>query len=425
MVKSLISEVFKNAFYVSPVPLIITDKDGLITELSQSAEKLLNLPRNAIITSTTIYALIGSEDIKENEKRIIEINNTKYEVKSEKYTIEDIDFKLYVFTIIHEIKQGNPKIELIEQLLSKSYKIRNFHKFVQVNLEQIASHINKSDAAAFFALSKDNVKFTPVAFEGFEKGIPKRMVLSIGGDTPLSPALPVIYNSTNIPKTLGALSIIMQWYELKTLLILPIASNGKDVDSMFILFYKNKFEPDTDNLATLKLLALVFSIVHNRANLQAEIAQNTYKDFITRAYSQIMLKEFVQLIFSQAKRYNFAFAIVIFKILNYNELKNSYGTKVLEKMMQKISGAMLKTLRKSDVVGRYTEDSFLSILPFTQNGGVEIAIRRVRDALNLIDLSPVKGLKIGAGVAHLEDYDVEASSLLQRAKTTIQSVEKI
>ena len=90
-----------------------------------------------------------------------------------------------------------------------------------------------------------------------------------------------------------------------------------------------------------------------------------------------------------------------------------------ELTMQKISSVLLKTLRKSDVVGKYTEDSFLFILPFTHNGGSEVAVQRVKDALMTTSFSPIKKVDFQVAIAHLEESDTKAEDILQRLKISL------
>ncbi len=414
---SLSKDIFKFAFRENPLPLVITDENGMILEVSDALLEELELTREAII-GTAVYPLIGNKELNPGSSRAVSLKKKNYQVNTKNYEVEGIVFRIFVFKEILEIKHANPKTKLIEVLLRNSYKIENFPKFISINLKAVCS---KTGAEGGLFLTKDPKTglFKPIAYHGMGEKLPKKLTVKFENQDNYISGAVYKYEMSKIPKFLDPVSILMQWNDLSLLIFIPLSSDGHEPDAMFILAYRDPSAISDDDIATLKILALIFNLFHEKSKLKKELSESTYRDFITRSYSQIMLKEFISLIFSQAKRYHFLFSIVLLKVTNYPDIKRIYGANIAELTMQKISSVLLKTLRKSDVVGKYTEDSFLFILPFTHNGGSEIAVKRVKDALMGTSFTPVKSVDFAVSIAHLEESDTKAEDILQRLKISL------
>ena len=413
----LSKDIFKFAFRENPLPLVITDENGMILEVSDALLEELEINREAII-GTAIYPLIGNKELKPGASRAVTLKKNKYQVHTKNYEVEGILFRIFVYKEIIEIKHANPKTELIETLLRNSYRIENFPRFISTNLKTIC---NKTGAEGGLFLTKDPETnlFKPIAYFGLGEKIPKKLTVKFDEEDSYTSGTVYKYEMAEIPEFLASVSILMQWNELSLLVFIPLSSDNHEPDAMLILAYRDSSAVSDDDMATLKILALIFNLFHEKSKLKKELSESTYRDFITRSYSQIMLKEFVSLIFSQAKRYHFLFSVVLLKVTNYQEIKRVYGSNLTELTMQKISSVLLKTLRKSDVVGKYTEDSFLFILPFTYNGGSEVAVQRVKDALMNTSFAPVKKVDFAVSIAHLEESDTKAEDMLQRLKISL------
>lgn len=415
-------DIFKFAFRENPLPLVITDESGMILEVSDALLEELELNREAII-GTAIYPLIGNKELKPGNSRAVSLKKRKYEVSTKNYEVDGLQFRIFVFKEILEIKHANPKTELLETLLRNSYRIDNFARFISTNIKTISL---KTGATASLFLTKDleSGLFKPIAYFGLGDKLPKRLTVKFKEQDNYTSGILYKYEMSKIPSFLDPVSILMQWNELSLLIFIPLSSDNHIIDAMLILIYKDQAELQNDDIATLKLLALIFNIFHEKSKLKKELMESTYRDFMTRSYSQIMLKEFVSLMFSQAKRYHFHFSVVLLKVTNYQEIKRIYGINMTELTMQKISSVLLKTLRKSDVVGKYTEDSFLFILPFTHNGGTEVAVQRVKDALLNTSFNPIKQVDFAVSITHLEESDTKAEDILQRLKISLIPLQK-
>ena len=414
----LSKDIYKFAFKENPLPLAITDKDGMILDVSDALLEEMDISREGLI-GTAIYPLIGNRELKPGSTRAVSLKKKKYYVSSKDYVIEDITFRVFVFHEIVEIKHANPKTQLIESLLRNSYRIENFPRFLSRNIRIIAEK-TQAEGAIFLTKDMETGVFKPVAFYGVGEKIPRKLSIKFNNEEEqYSSGVVYKYEITKVPEFLSPVSILFEWSELQLVVFIPLSSNNQEIDAMFMLAYRDKNALSDEDITTLKLLALIFNLFHEKSRLRKELSESTYRDFITRSYSQIMLREFISLIFSQAKRYHLLFSVVLLKVSNFQDIKRIYGVNMAEFIMQKISSVVMRTLRKSDVVGKYTEDSLLFILPFTHNGGSEIAVQRVKDALLNTDFSPVKKVEFQVAIAHLEESDTKAEDILHRLKLSL------
>ena len=85
---------------------------------------------------------------------------------------------------------------------------------------------------------------------------------------------------------------------------------------------------------------------------------------------------------NRAKRYNRPFCVFLIDIDRLAEINKNYGKKSGDVVIQKTASIIKKTLRKTDVIGRYLDDEFLVILPETPIEKASLVAKKIIGNIN-------------------------------------------
>lgn len=150
-------------------------------------------------------------------------------------------------------------------------------------------------------------------------------------------------------------------------------------------------------------------------------------DELTGCLSRRYLMERLGNELERARRYQRLLGVVMFDIDDFKQLNDAYGHTVGDEALRLIGWTLRRSLRSSDVVGRYGGDEFLIVLPETGQEGTRQLAERIREDVsreprNLRDVSvrlSVSGGMVGypdAGVTAVEQLVERADQALYRAK---------
>jgi diguanylate cyclase (GGDEF)-like protein len=116
----------------------------------------------------------------------------------------------------------------------------------------------------------------------------------------------------------------------------------------------------------------------------------------------------------QAKRYEFPFSVMMIRVENYDKLANIYGTSSAENSMQNIAKTLQQNLRRSDIVGRYSKNAFVVLLPFTNSSGTEIVLSRTVEVLKSSAFPPCRNIRFSFSITSYTKGDQGFQDIIDR-----------
>lgn len=125
----------------------------------------------------------------------------------------------------------------------------------------------------------------------------------------------------------------------------------------------------------------------------------------------------------RAKRYRSKLALIICDIDYFKEVNDTYGHDVGDKFLQIVSNLLIKSLRSTDIIGRYGGDEFLVILPETLMEEAKETAERIRLSVENFELQgedkdPVK-ITVSLGVAEFNIDKENINDLIKRADNAL------
>jgi diguanylate cyclase (GGDEF)-like protein/PAS domain S-box-containing protein len=113
-----------------------------------------------------------------------------------------------------------------------------------------------------------------------------------------------------------------------------------------------------------------------------------------RALTEILLHEA-----ERAQRYDGNLSVMLCDVDGLKAVNDTYGHTAGDWAIQAIAASLMRSLRKTDVVGRYGGDEFMIILPETSLDGARTIAEKICAAVNEIDLEVAPDRRIGLSLS--------------------------
>jgi diguanylate cyclase (GGDEF)-like protein len=121
-------------------------------------------------------------------------------------------------------------------------------------------------------------------------------------------------------------------------------------------------------------------------------------------------------------RHGYRLSFAMLDIDHFKRVNDRFGHGMGDEVLRRVSSALAKTLRASDMAARWGGEEFLIVLTDTGIEGARLCAERIRVAVEALDIPRVGSITISAGTAELlrgEDLSItllRADELLYKAK---------
>lgn len=126
-------------------------------------------------------------------------------------------------------------------------------------------------------------------------------------------------------------------------------------------------------------------------------------DVLTGLFNRRALTDALQREIARAQRHGDDLSLILCDLDRFKEINDSYGHASGDVALRAVAEALVKSIRKSDIVGRYGGDEFMIVLPETSLAGAKLLAEKIRSAVSAIELDLAGGetvhLSLSLGVA--------------------------
>jgi diguanylate cyclase (GGDEF)-like protein len=141
------------------------------------------------------------------------------------------------------------------------------------------------------------------------------------------------------------------------------------------------------------------------ARLFSEVSRMAITDELTGLFNRRHLFQLAEKEFDRAKRYERTLSLIMLDIDNFKEFNDTYGHLAGDQVMRALGICCRKSLRRSDIVGRYGGEEFMFVLPETTLDQAKTYADRLRQRIADLQIPTPKGdlsITVSLGFASLD-----------------------
>jgi len=146
-------------------------------------------------------------------------------------------------------------------------------------------------------------------------------------------------------------------------------------------------------------------------------------DTLTGLLNRRMLFDRLSREIVRVRRYNVELALIFCDLDYFKEINDTHGHRVGDAVLQQTSEILRKSLRSSDIIGRYGGDEFLVILPGTSLKGAHDLAERIRAAVQDMQYEVCEGqsvsITMSIGVICYTGGEADVDALINRIDTAL------
>lgn len=199
----------------------------------------------------------------------------------------------------------------------------------------------------------------------------------------------------------------------------PILSSRGKVLGTFAIYHPTPAGPTLDDIERIGFAANLAGIAIENRYTYDELERRAYYDFLTGLANRRYFLECAEQELIRSLRYGSEFSIGMMDVDHFKQINDTYGHKVGDMVLQKLSEISRAVLRDIDLIGRIGGEEFAILLPETGRDQAMEAAERLRAALAAAKVAMPSGLplqfNVSLGVATLEGRDTNIDVLLNQA----------
>jgi diguanylate cyclase (GGDEF)-like protein len=202
----------------------------------------------------------------------------------------------------------------------------------------------------------------------------------------------------------------------------PLVAQNHLMGLLYREAYGPAFAEGADQLATM--LAEQVSLALANLDLREQLRSQAIRDQLTGLYNRRFLEDALTRETGRAARSGEPMAVAILDVDHFKRINDTYGHEAGDAVLRELGQVLLKTIRKTDIVGRFGGEEFLVLLP---GASVEVAQARalaVLEAVRAMEVAipngaPLNRITASIGVAAMPLHVARGDALVATADAAL------
>lgn len=225
---------------------------------------------------------------------------------------------------------------------------------------------------------------------------------------------PVRFDKSYLPVA----AFVEETPHIQQYLVVPLISRGGELAILLLGRTEQAFtEQDVEISSAFARQALT---ALDNARLFSEVQNLGTIDSLTRVHNRRFFFEQAELEFTRSKRYNRDLALLLIDADHFRDINELYGQDIGDRVLKMIANAARDGLRHFDLIGRYSGESFIILLPETRLNVAADVADRLRRSIEELRFETHRGelrvtASIGVAVNHNGEPIPDLASLINKA----------
>lgn len=185
-----------------------------------------------------------------------------------------------------------------------------------------------------------------------------------------------------------------------------------DNDEMFV----GLVSAQAINIAGKPHILSVIRDITEIKRLEAEIRKLSIMDKLTQVFNRPKLDEYLQCELERSERTKSPFSIILVDVDALRIINDTLGNPVGDDLLVAVAEILKQNVRATDIVGRWSGEEFLIILPDTEEKGAMTLAEKIRTMIEQTNFKTVEKLTASFGVTAYRK-DLLPATLISRAHT--------
>jgi diguanylate cyclase (GGDEF)-like protein len=199
----------------------------------------------------------------------------------------------------------------------------------------------------------------------------------------------------------------------------PLLSSKGKVLGTFAIYHTEPKSPQTEDIERIAFAANLAAIaIENRA-VHEELERRAYTDYLTGLSNRRHFLEKAESELTRTMRYGRELSILMLDLDHFKQVNDTYGHKVGDLVLKKLSEVCRTALRDADIIGRIGDEEFAVLFPETGDQSAMETAERLRASIAAAQVTLDGGLPLrftaSLGVTTLRDKDANIDMLLNQA----------
>ncbi|VVD71874.1 diguanylate cyclase [Pandoraea morbifera] len=198
---------------------------------------------------------------------------------------------------------------------------------------------------------------------------------------------------------------------------MPIIANDGRVLGVLAFYYRTPRGPDALHERLVDVCVHLCKLAFERDESRTRIRQLAFSDSLTGLPNRSMLSVLAAQAIASATELSTRMAVIFIDLDRFKQVNDSLGHQAGDVLLRTIAQRLRRALRGADIVARLSGDEFVAVLTECDPERLDIAIERMRGAVNApcqvdgVTLAPSGSFGISLYPNHGREFDI----LLQRA----------
>lgn len=214
---------------------------------------------------------------------------------------------------------------------------------------------------------------------------------------------------------------------IRSILCFPLQRRGEKVGVIEVI-NKNSGAFTDEDIRLMQMLINPITVAIRTIRMFENSERLTITDDLTKLYNYRYLMQYLEREVKRCLRYKKKVSLLFIDIDGFKRINDTFGHLAGSQALSDMGQVLRRTLRETDIVGRYGGDEFVIVLPETPLNGAMVIAERIRQKVEdyeFVAQNLTIHLTVSLGVANCPKHTLTAEGLIKKADAAMYRAKEL